>query len=289
MSVVPLQQPDRAYERLEKKLDVINPGIWQGKEPPRRDWMVENCFLRGTVAMLAGDGGKGKSLLMQQLCTCAALGREWLGMTLKPGRALLLACEDDQDELWRRQEAINRSLGVEMADVGDAGLGLKPCVGQDNALVYFDRREWKIKPTELFFTVFAAMKRTGAQYLVIDTATQTFRGNQNDETQVMDYITVLRRLAMHIQGVVILTKHPSMAGRASGSGESGNVAWQNSVRARLYLHDDKDQLVLKTMKSNYAASGGKIPLRWEAGVFVRDDPVLPASPYPDRDWDDRYR
>ena len=244
------------------------------REPPARDWMVEGCFLRGTVALVAGDGGIGKSLLMQQLATCAVLGRPWLGLSVKPGRALYLGCEDDGDELHRRQWSINASLGYEMADVLDAGLDLIPRVGCDNVLMRLMRPAWKMERTSLMDKLVVRCRRTGVQYVVVDTATQTFAGNQNDENQVVAYVNEFRRLAIAIQGVVIFTKHPSMAGRALGTGESGNVAWRNSVRAHLYLHKDKfGDLMLETMKSNYSKSGRSIPLIWEQGVYkTREEP-----------------
>lgn len=248
------------------------------QEPPARDWMVDGIFLRSTVALIAGDGGKGKSLICQQLVTAAALGRQWLGMTLKPGRALYLACEDDQDELHRRQAAINRSLSADMEDAIEGGLELHPRVGKDSALMMLDRKTWRMQRTQLMDQLVARCRREGIQYVVIDTATKTFGGNQNDEIQVDSYITELRRLAIMMQGLVVITKHPSVSGRALGTGESGNVAWSNSVRARLYLHDDKAQgLVLAGMKANYGPKAPKIPLRWERGVFVRDDPPPPRD------------
>jgi RecA-family ATPase len=236
--------------------------------------MVENAFLRGTVALVSGDGGIGKSLLMQQLCSSAAVGRAWLGMSVLPGRALMIACEDDYDELWRRQFSIGRDLGMEMDDFAEGGLMLSPRVGQDNALCRLDRVTWQMKPTRLLREVSDQCRDCGVSYLIVDTATQTFDGNQNDERQVMQYISELRRLAMLIQGVVIVTKHPSLAGRASGSGESGNVAWNNSVRARWYLYHHAEMgLVFETKKSNYGPSDQKILLMWEAGVFVRVEPA----------------
>lgn len=239
------------------------------REPAERDWMVEGCFLAGTVGLVAGDGGIGKSLLMQMLCTCAVVGRPWLGLTVKPGRALYMACEDDFDELHRRQRAINRSLGVSEEDLLEGGLERHPRVGRDNALVAFDRKEWRLRRTFLMDRLVTLCRRLGIQYVVIDTATATFRGNQNDEIQVNDYITELRRLAIALQGVVIITKHPSMSGRALGTGESGNVAWNNSVRARLYLREDRAGLALAGMKSNYSRKLEAIPLRWAGGVFER--------------------
>ncbi len=262
----------------------ISPDLWQGRTPPRRDWMVENCFLRGTVGMISGDGGIGKSLLAQQLATCCVLERPWLGRSIVGGRALYLACEDDHDELWRRQADINRHLEVEMTDVAEAGLYLAPRVGQDNALSVLERKEWRMRPTPLFKRMVAWCRRIGIQLVIIDTATQTFNGNQNDERQVADYITELRRLAIALQGIVLLTKHPSMTGRATGTGESGNVAWHNTCRARLYLRQDKDKkLVLETMKNNYSSSSGRTHLEWYQGIYKirEEDPVTPHRNYYD--------
>ena len=248
------------------------------REPPARDWMVEGCFMKGTVGLVAGDGGIGKSLLMQQLATCAVLGRPWLGMHVKPGRALYLGCEDDGDELHRRQWAINRSLAAEMADVLDAGLDLIPRVDKDNVLVRLARPAWKMERTSLMDKLVVRCRRTGVQFVIVDTSTQTFAGNQNDEMQVVGYVNEFRRLAIAIQGIVIFTKHPSMAGRALGTGESGNVAWNNSVRARLYLHEHKALgLVLDGMKANYGPKLKPVPLRWERGVFERVEAPAPRD------------
>lgn len=279
----PPQWDEQPRIASDQDFQAITPARWQGREPPSRNWMVEGVFMRGTVALVSGDGGIGKSLLMQQLCSSAVLGKPWLGIPLAAGRALYLACEDDADELWRRQAAINRLLDCEMDDLAEAGLEIAPRVGQDNALVKMDRAEWRLRPTELFNKIASRCRHLGQQYVIFDTATHVFRGNQNDETQVVDFISELRRLAIAIEGVVIITKHPSLAGRALGTGESGNVAWNNSVRSRLYLYQDKQgNVTLAGIKSNYGRPLEKVPLRWERGVLVRDEPKIAVSYY-DRD------
>jgi RecA-family ATPase len=266
------------------QFETINPASWDGKEVPRREWMVEGAIVKGSVCLIAGDGGIGKSLAMQQLCTCAALGRPWLGLSCQPGRALFFGCEDDRDELWRRQYDICRSLGRTLGDVGEAGLELAPRVGFDNTLSRLDRKEWKMVVTDLFLRLAEKCQQMGINYVVIDTATQTFGGNQNDEQQVVQFCNQLRRLAVAIQGCVIITKHPSVAGRALGTGESGSVSWNNSVRSRMYLHRDKeDRTILKTMKNNYGRIGETIPLRWERGCFLRDEPEAQSGSWGYRD------
>jgi RecA-family ATPase len=252
----------------------ISPARYEGLEPPRREWMVEGCFARGTVGMLSGDGDIGKSTLMLQLCCSAALGTDWIGLAVKPGRALYMGCEDDGDELWRRGHAIVRSAGRDMAELGER-LEWASFVGQDARLISFERFTREPKPTAVYRALERHALSFGAEYIVIDTATKTFSGNQNDELQVDAYISLLRRLAISIQGCVIVTKHPSLSGRALGSGESGNVAWNNSVRARLYFRERKAggerARELVGMKANYGPRLPAIPLRWERGVFVREE------------------
>ena len=72
---------------------------------------------------------------------------------------------------------------------------------------------------------------------------------------------------------MVLTAHPSLTGRNTGTGESGSTAWNNAVRSRLYLTEADEQAdgaerILKTMKSNYGPKGGELRLRWAKGVYM---------------------
>lgn len=278
--------PLPANQRRLAPFEAFSPIEWQGRTPPALDWMVENCVLRGTVCMLSGDGGLGKSLLMQQLLTCAALGQDWLGMKVAQCRGLGFFCEDDKDELWRRQQSINTLYGTEMGDLEDVWMMSR--VGAENVLMEFDRRDDTPKPTPIFAQLRQKVLDVGAQLIVLDTLADVFAGNEIIRNQVRRFVSALRKLALETNGAVILTAHPSLAGLNSGSGISGSTAWNNSVRSRLYLtkpkpkngeeDDDGDIRLLKTMKSNQSKSGGQIEIRWEHGAFVRVDAPVDAGP-----------
>lgn len=264
--------------RRPQPLDIIAPPKWQGIIAPPYDWMVDGCFLRGTVAMLSGDGGLGKSLLIQQLCTAAATGKAWLGLATKQCKSLAVFCEDDEDELHRRQEKINAHYGIDHGDI--EGAQYMSRVGQESMLAAFRDKGEKMEQTAFFDQVQTAAKDFGAQIVVFDTVADVFSGDEIRRTQVRRFVTLLRRLALSIQGVVILTAHPSLQGMSTGTGLSGSTAWNNSVRSRLYLTASKDadadqearnERWLKTMKNNQGAYGDKIQLRWSDGVFVRTD------------------
>ncbi len=258
----------------------FSPAKWHGKEPPPYDWIVDGCFLRGTVAMLSGDGGLGKSLLLQQLCTAAALGRPWLGLDTKQCKTFAMFCEDDDDELLRRQASINAHYGCEMSDLEDVLYISR--TGLENVLMDFDRRTDRPLPTPIFEQLRSAIADFGAQIIGLDTVADVFGGNEIVKNQVRRFITALRQMAMESQGVIILNSHPSLTGMNSGTGISGNVAWHNSVRSRLYLtkntdneeEEDNNERLLKTMKNNQGPFGGKLGIKWDRGVFVRIDESL---------------
>lgn len=51
-----------------------------GLTRPAREWAVQDLVPSGTVTLLGGDGGTGKSLLGMQLTDAVATGGRWLGL-----------------------------------------------------------------------------------------------------------------------------------------------------------------------------------------------------------------
>lgn len=262
----------------------FSPVKWVNRQAPALDWIVEGAFLRGTVAILAGDGGLGKSLILQQLCTAAAFGMPWLGMPTKASRSLAVFCEDDTDELQRRQETINAHYHVQMRELEPVALESR--AGRDSVLMNFTQWGAAGRRTTLFSQLEHAAKRHKAQIVILDTLADVFSGNEVDRNQPRTFIRELRKLALAIQGVVILTQHPSVEGVNSGTGRSGSTGWNNSVRSRLYLTMPKrkpdddgptNDRLLKTMKANHGKFGGKLDVYWDAGVFKLKAP--PPEPY----------
>src|SRR5690242_16434029 len=102
-------------------LNVINPAQWQGQPVPERQWLVPGICVRGGATLVNGDGGIGKSLLCMQLQTALALGKPWLGLPTPEAktRSFGIYCEDDEDELHRRQFDICKYYECEMEDLAD--------------------------------------------------------------------------------------------------------------------------------------------------------------------------
>jgi len=260
-----------------KSLKVIRPCEFQGHEIPERRWLVKPWIPHGYVTSLYGDGGMGKSMLAMQLMTACATGNRWLGLETTQCRTFGVFCEDDPYELQRRQDAINRHYGVEFSDLTNTEWVSR--VGDDNFLMTFGRGVGKT--TEIWKLVLGHAKKLDPELIVIDTAADTFGGDENARSQVRQYISqALGRFAREVDCSIVLCVHPSVRGLESGTGTGGSTAWNNSVRSRLYLKgvgdDDpsaKNERTLSRKKSNYGPPDDS-PLRlvWQEGVFAAVKP-----------------
>lgn len=279
-----------SVEQPPPPLELVDPRGLAGVPIPVREWIVEDWLPFGHVTISYGDGGVGKTLLSQQLMTSCTTGAYWLGLTPRRCRVFGLFCEDDADEVHRRQGRINEALELNWADLGDMRWAC--AVGEDNILVRFgaDGR-WVTTPR--FDQVIAAAKDFGAQLLVIDTAADTFGGNENARQEVRAFLgPVLTKLARDIGGAVLLNAHPSRSGlSASGDLDGGSTAWSNTARSRWSLTrppaeegaaPDVNARILTRRKANYSSIGETIALRWHDGVLVPQTGVEGATGAPAR-------
>jgi RecA-family ATPase len=274
--------PDRSGEdrgETVAPLTLLRPIDLSGKQVPERRWIVPNWIPSGVVTGLYGDGGLGKTLLAQQLLTSAALGRPWIGQYAERVKSLGLFCEDGADELHRRQVDIDHLYGCSLEHLSD--ITWLPRLGDDNLLAVFGSKG-RAELTVFHKQTLEAARDMGARLVVIDTVSDTFGGNENDRSQVRQYVSVaLGSIARAIDGAVVACAHPSRSGLASNEGDGGSTAWSNAFRSRLFLSarkpeqgegPDMDGRVLQRKKANYAARNDEIRLRWRTGALVLDEP-----------------
>jgi len=257
---------DKAQDNYQE----IIPCHWHG-EPPQREWLIKDWLPRGYVTALYGDGGIGKSLLAQQLMTCLATGKPWLGLETRSLRVYGVLCEDDENELWRRQYSINKSLKLTMTDL--ASIRFVSRIGFNNLLMTFDGKD-SGQLTQFFDTLLQHVADFAPDLVVLDTAADLFGGNENNRTQVRQFVqNACAQIARRINGAVLLCAHPSDNGIQRKTGTGGSTAWNNTVRSRWYLtrpteeDAEPNERVLSRKKSNYAANGSDLHLLWDEGAF----------------------
>ncbi|MFL5254603.1 MAG: AAA family ATPase [Rhodopila sp.] len=76
--------------------------LWLTDPPPPPEFIIGDFVERGAVALLAGEGGSGKSLVALQAMVAVATGKPFLGRPVMQGRAAGLFCEDSRGALYHR-------------------------------------------------------------------------------------------------------------------------------------------------------------------------------------------
>jgi RecA-family ATPase len=235
----------------------------------------------GKVTGLYGDGGTGKTTIAMQLAVAVALGEPFLGMETKQGRVYALLAENDDTDSHISLDSVCRSYDASLGNLrGKMRIASRD--GCYNVLQSFRRGE--PEHSDLFNQLLSAVKSIGPVLVVLDTAADLFGGNENERAQVSAFIKACcGRIANETGATVVLCAHPSLEGLRSGRGSAGSTAWNNALRARLYLwreiddhggETDPDYRELELMKANFARKGMVLSLRFEDGVFVPcDGPV----------------
>jgi RecA-family ATPase len=182
-------------------------------------------------------------------------------------------CEDSESELWRRQCDINVDYGVNHDAL--PAMHWMPRLGEDNLLMTFNRNLVG-ELTKFHRYVVEAALDLEAKLVIIDTASDTFGGSENDRNHVRQFIQrALGQIALKIDGALVCCAHPSRSGLSSGEGDGGSTGWSNAFRSRLYLrHEeggDPNVRVLERKKANYAAKNDELRLHWRNGVIIPDE------------------
>lgn len=252
-------------------------------EPPKREWLVPGMIPLGTVTLLYGDGGTGKSLIALQLAVSTVIGRMWLNKQTLTGPVIYFSAEDDRDELHRRVSDICKMAFARTSDM--AMLHIADMAGKDALLASVGRKTGSMSATMVLEKMNEHATTIRPKLIVLDTLADIFPGNENDRAQVRQFIGMLRGLAIRHKCAVLILAHPSLTGIAAGTGSSGSTAWNNSVRSRLYFERvksdgyeiDPDLRRLKVMKANYGSIGDEISVRWRDGAFVAQDSPMASE------------
>lgn len=243
--------------------------------PPRR-WFIQDWLAadEGYTVLFSGRGGTGKSCLALDLMHSLATGEPFAGQAvLRRGRTMLVSCEDSEEELARR---IHRRSRLDQRPVPPGVARVWCRLGHDNILCAPDRRG--ILREAPFMAELRARGRehfgTEGGVLILDTLADMYAGNENDRSQVSQFVKHhLNKLGAELGVAIVVLAHPSKLPSATGQGFSGSTAWEGAFRCRWELNyvkaDRVDGLVeLVLAKSNVARPGRRIVLDNSGGVFT---------------------
>jgi RecA-family ATPase len=177
--------------------------------------------------------------------------------------------------MHRRTAAIAKSMALPLDLL--TNFDIRCLVGEDAVLATAINDV--VVPTDLWREMCRYIAKTRPVLVVIDTLAAVFAGNENSRTQAQQFVNLIAGPCIKYGATVLMLAHPSRAGMATGTGDSGTTHWSNAVRSRLYLErvkidgtePDLDARVLRSKKTNYAKTGAEIRLRWHAGTLIVDE------------------
>jgi hypothetical protein len=197
-------------------------------------WLVPDFIPRGSLTVIAGDGGYGKSALTLHLAACLTNAAPCFGLKYEPppvASVLLAGCEDgEEDTVLPRLAAAGAALGL-VKSVGD-----------------LDQGEGERQPFTLSAAGIAALEATirerpDTRAVIIDPVS-AFVPEAIDDHKDAHARRMLRPLAEMAErtGVaVILIKHLNKSDTGNGGNlVSGSRAYVNAARAAFLVGPDPD-------------------------------------------------
>jgi RecA-family ATPase len=128
---------------------------------------------------------------MQAEATAGAAGLAYFTEPCEPYRSLLWNCEDDHDDIWRRQERICEHLGVPVSTGGGVmgSLHLESRVGCDNALM--ERSQGLLATTSAFEHLRQCVNDLSIDVVWLDNAAHVFHGDHDDRSEFTKFVNAL--------------------------------------------------------------------------------------------------
>ncbi len=220
------------------------------KSPPPRQYLVENLIPHPVCGLIVAPGGTGKSFLMLSLAVAVAIGRDFLGYAVaEPGSVVLLASEDDRDELHRRLAHVVQPLDsfegveppLEVIDVLEQRLYVVPRVGLDSRLVARESSGVSLEPSEFLNALIEWCEQISDLRLVLlDPASRYFGGVENSAEDATRFVEAMESIRKATGATVIAVHHAnkeasrkgddSQAAARGSSALTDGVRWQAQLR-----------------------------------------------------------
>jgi DNA polymerase len=252
---------------------------WVGKPVPQPRYTVADRILAEQVFLLSGEGGTGKSSMVQQLCAAHIIAREWLGGMAQQGPGIFVECEDNEDAFWWRLATFAEYYNVSM-EVFVKDLHLFSLVNEDSILAATNKRGI-VEPTAAFHHLYEMAGDIKPVQIGIASVANVFAGSEINRTEVQQFLKLMNRIPAVTKGSLTLVAQPSLTGLSSTNishqGLSGTTQWHNGVRNRAAVEHikakegeniaDTGLRSISFFKNQYGPPAASCHVCWKNGMF----------------------
>ncbi len=253
-------------------------------EPDPRRWLIDQWLPAGSVALLTGEGGAGKSRLALQLAAGIAANHTgndiWIDGSDAPkignavpdgGMPVVYATwEDRAEEMARRLSQISGGPAPWCEPAALDNLKILDLAGYGPLWATAARYE-SPSLTPLGRAVRQVVEDFNAGLLILDSLAAVYGANENDRGQVRDFMASWDAWASASDCTILIIGHPPK----SSAGYSGSTDWHSAARARWEISKEPLQpsskgprlepshWQLAMVKSNYAPEPPALCLNWD--------------------------
>ena len=261
-------------EHLEdiKPYDRTAAGHWLDSTPPGLSPILDGLFERGDKVEIIAPAKSKKSFLAMQLSLCAAMGDDFVGISVeKPQRVLL--CQMEVKSVWLHRRFKRMVEGLDVSSNTDLR----------NNLGILNLRGIPFNPLMLEKTAMDFK----ADLIIIDPIYMLLNGSENDIEAWRPIVAMFDRLAENSGAALVYVHHDAKGFAGSRSiqdrGAGSNILGRScDARITLTPHAQDDDLqVFETMNRNYPPSEA-ISIEFNGAYFVKSEllPVKQTGPTP---------
>jgi hypothetical protein len=210
---------------------------------PPPEWLVDEVLVRGSLAVLYGEPGLGKSFVAVDLAGCVAAGLSWHGREVRQGRVIYIAAEGVGDLGLRVSSFRATRDGLSLPNLGFI---LEP-------INLFDGQG-----SDLAAQLLEELADDRPVLIIFDTLARSMDGGDESSARDMGRVVADLDRVRHATGATVLVvHHPGHDPRR----ERGSSALKGAADTFLRLTGEGMDLVLTCEKQKTASAFPSIPLK----------------------------
>lgn len=296
-----LQFLDACADEMDQYDDIwrnpIDTAYCLANEPPPLPWLFKDRVQMGRATIITGIGGSGKTPFLYNLAVGAATGRvNWDWEVEKKGRSIILAAEDERDDVHRRLNRICLDLSLTEEEICQVGSLVEPHSFKRCRLPFLEASASGrgLQETRMYQSLVDYAKGCGDVVLIaIDPAQQFSDGDEMLQSHQRRLGALVDDLASATGAAVCLVTHAAKANESaeiSSHHSRGGGALTDAVRAEYVMRSmnakESENMGIETYQSrNYKklalTKGNNLPPEAYEPIWLQAGPegALDAAPF----------
>ena len=239
-------------------------------------WVVDSLFPQGTVSIIGGDGGVGKSWLVLYLALCVASGQALFGkFKVKQGKVLLI---DEEDALPLIHQRMSKLMnGMELRNPNDI------------PLLILDNKGLQLQDHDSYERLSILILKEKPTLVTLDSLIRVHNADENSANEMNDVLRRAKALIANFDSAMVFTHHtrkPSKDSYTAGQMLRGSGDIRNFVDSYLYMRGNGIEKTLIHDKSRWAPPVPEFKIKLEDAAsgnatvfsFAGDKPAKTTKP-----------